>query len=896
MRRYWIVVLVFLLFLCCCKKESGLEESVVAIEVTTPKKELVRRVDDFQIDDLWIDVTYENGIKKQFVCTKDMIREADLKKLSKVGNHTIHIEYGSVGTDIEIYLYNEEIIKDKQIFVWNEQNETKVALANTIYEIEPIDREGLFFYNWYRDETCEVKYEELPSDEVVMVYPKYIAEQTYRVRFYHEKVLIKEEYVKEGESATPPIMKSTYDYVFSHWDKPFTDIHENVDIYSVYESGACEVIFYNLAGEAISRQVIKKGASVVPPVLPQEEGFIFVSWDHNLESITSSCEIYPIYNVMAQMIRVRYFRNTMDDFLYEQYYLKGDPIEFQYDFGHYEILGFSEDLSAITTDTDVIVSCRPEEVGYYIDDVLVAKLPFYSQPPQIPYLKNMTGVWQQSNSDPLRFDLVYNPTDFGYPITLVTDMHGSMSCVMKDFLNYGPAYYVGCMVRTFELYEWYWDPFRSQKIEDFNEVKEDAVIYGKRIEETNISIEDYFVLTKTQTSKGEGWRVSFKIQPPIKTIYIPDEYEGLPILEVTKETLAQPYYFFIGKNLKSIFGTSVSNQALGYFVNWGNSDFYDDSGVLYQSTVEEERLAMYPCGWETAEFVLQRDFKVEEDVFKWARIDNFIVAEGFTILENLDFSDTDIYTFTIPSTLVELRVNALGKNVRRVVFLPNSHLEYFNIDISYNATNAFIELPDTVRFLDQSSYSGSNQRCLIHISENNPYLIRKDMFVLTKDEETLCVAFYQEDIVIPEYVRYVFTGCFNNLKINKVVFHSELEDVMSYNGYRTLKGLEYDNFIGSDVTEVVVPKDSTLKAPPSIISTSWVRKNRSTELVFGVTLIRLYGIIGDYIISKDVRIIPDFLDFYETDIDTVYIPLTVEEVSMYAFTILEVKNVVYLGE
>ena len=93
---------------------------------------------------------------------------------------------------------------------------------------------------------------------------------------------------------TPPEMEG---YSFQSWS-PATPpvISGPTTITANYSIATYRVRFFDsITNQRLSTVYVQHGSSVTPPTPPEHEGYTFVGWDHDLDCITESVDIYTIY-------------------------------------------------------------------------------------------------------------------------------------------------------------------------------------------------------------------------------------------------------------------------------------------------------------------------------------------------------------------------------------------------------------------------------------------------------------------------------------------------------------------------------------------------------------------------------------------------------------------------
>lgn len=128
--------------------------------------------------------------------------------------------------------------------------------------------------------------------------PPVIEENMYTVTFYDEEGnVIHQEEVKEGSSATAPIPPIKEGYVFDRWNKDYTNVTKDLDVYPIYIKEQIKeyVVRFYANGILLDEQKIKENESAIAPVAPNLSSHSFKGWDQNFTKITSNLNVNAIY-------------------------------------------------------------------------------------------------------------------------------------------------------------------------------------------------------------------------------------------------------------------------------------------------------------------------------------------------------------------------------------------------------------------------------------------------------------------------------------------------------------------------------------------------------------------------------------------------------------------------
>ena len=119
---------------------------------------------------------------------------------------------------------------------------------------------------------------------------------TYTVRFLDwDNSVISTQTVTRGGSATPPSNPTRDGYVFTGWDKSFTNITANTDIHAQYTIKTYTVRFLDWNGTVLDTQTINHGSNATPPPNPTRDGYTFSGWSGNYTNVTADVDIIAQY-------------------------------------------------------------------------------------------------------------------------------------------------------------------------------------------------------------------------------------------------------------------------------------------------------------------------------------------------------------------------------------------------------------------------------------------------------------------------------------------------------------------------------------------------------------------------------------------------------------------------
>ena len=186
--------------------------------------------------------------------------------------------------------------------------------TNIAYPSEP-EIEGYEFLGW--DKTLEIAEEDVVISAVLEKYKYYVT-------FYDDKKnLIDEQIVEHGDSATPPQLNLSNEYVLISWSEDYTNVTSDLELYPKIENAYFTVSFYDSYGKVMDQQTIKNGEDAVAPEAPVVDGYEFSHWDREFTNVKRNLEIKPVYkkldmgyemenvNYWIQVLGLKYDMNNL---------------------------------------------------------------------------------------------------------------------------------------------------------------------------------------------------------------------------------------------------------------------------------------------------------------------------------------------------------------------------------------------------------------------------------------------------------------------------------------------------------------------------------------------------------------------------------------------------------
>ena len=226
---------------------------------------------------------------------------------------------------------NIDFSKIKLKVIRNDKEEIISLSKDMITNLDVLTKSGQYHLN--------VKYEDYECDFVITVV------KFYTITFKFKDEVIKTEKVKEGESATAPIVEKE-GYEITGWDKDYNNITNDLEINAEYVK--VYTVTFKFKDEAIKTEKVREGESAIAPIV-EKEGYEITGWDKDYNNITNDLEINAEY-VKVYTVTFKF----KDEVIKTEKVREGEsataPIVEKKE---YKVTGWDKDYSNITNDLEV---------------------------------------------------------------------------------------------------------------------------------------------------------------------------------------------------------------------------------------------------------------------------------------------------------------------------------------------------------------------------------------------------------------------------------------------------------------------------------------------------------------------------------------------------------------
>lgn len=171
--------------------------------------------------------------------------------------------------------------------------------------------EGYHFVQWSDGNTDNPRTMTIISD--ITLSAKF-AINVYSVRFLDwNGTEIKVESVEYQSAATAPADPTREGYTFMGWDKDFSKVTEDMTITAQYQINRYQVRFLDYDGTELQTDSVEYQSAATAPSNPYRQGHTFIGWDKDFTSITSDLDIYAQYEMGEDYDMTIVFTNSEDN-------------------------------------------------------------------------------------------------------------------------------------------------------------------------------------------------------------------------------------------------------------------------------------------------------------------------------------------------------------------------------------------------------------------------------------------------------------------------------------------------------------------------------------------------------------------------------------------------------
>ena len=190
---------------------------------------------------------------------------------------------------------------------------------------------------------------------------------TYTVTFMDGDIVLKTETVNEGEDAEG-LTPSKEGYIFEGWSVSINNITSDIVTYASFSPIKYDVKFI-VDGEEYATKTVEYNGTVIPPVRPEKDGYVFMGWDGSYKNVTSDLEINAKFEKIEYEVIFYDFDGNEIDKQYVKFEEAATAPEITSN-EYYEFIGWDKEFSCITDDLEVYAQSTKikGKIEYYFGD------------------------------------------------------------------------------------------------------------------------------------------------------------------------------------------------------------------------------------------------------------------------------------------------------------------------------------------------------------------------------------------------------------------------------------------------------------------------------------------------------------------------------------------------
>lgn len=187
--------------------------------------------------------------------------------------------------DVEFHNYNGELYSTQRV----EEGKTAIAAGRPT-------REGYDFLGWFISGETETPYDfNTPVTEDISLNAIYRI-KSYTVTVVSDGEIISTQTVKYGGKAVEPEITAKEGYIFTGFDASFKDIRNDIVINATFCLKTFAVMFIDSYGKKMcATQYVEYGKRAKAPKVPELEGYTFLQWSEDFESVKDDTVVIPLY-------------------------------------------------------------------------------------------------------------------------------------------------------------------------------------------------------------------------------------------------------------------------------------------------------------------------------------------------------------------------------------------------------------------------------------------------------------------------------------------------------------------------------------------------------------------------------------------------------------------------
>lgn len=136
--------------------------------------------------------------------------------------------------------------------------------------------------------------------------------KTYTVTFYVDNEVYATKTVEHGKNAVAPTRPKKEGHEFVGWEGSYKKVTSDLEIHAQFEKYEYVVTFYDFEGNVLKTENVKYQEAATAPKLESDEFYEFTGWDKDFSSVTDDLEIYAVGNKIKGRIEYYFGEEKLD--------------------------------------------------------------------------------------------------------------------------------------------------------------------------------------------------------------------------------------------------------------------------------------------------------------------------------------------------------------------------------------------------------------------------------------------------------------------------------------------------------------------------------------------------------------------------------------------------------
>ena len=200
------------------------------------------------------------------------------------------------------------------------------------------------------------------------IYPRY-KDSDFYVTFYDgDNNVLAVKTCKYNQTVEAPLCTKV-GFVFDKWDKDFSVVTSDLEVYPIFKDKICKITFVDDNGNVILEYELKYGKKGYFPENQVKDGYIFVGWSETLDPVKDDVTVRPVFE--REMLTVTIYSSIDNEIIEVLQVAKYDNVDLPEakQIEGYRFLGYSGNIENIKFNTKVYANYEEIYFDLYFVDI-----------------------------------------------------------------------------------------------------------------------------------------------------------------------------------------------------------------------------------------------------------------------------------------------------------------------------------------------------------------------------------------------------------------------------------------------------------------------------------------------------------------------------------------------